>query len=429
MTIQSITARRIWDSRGRPTVEVEVANADGASGIGIAPRGRLARHAARPWSCATAANASAGWTCSRPCAASNARSHRALLGRDAADQAGIDATLIALDGTPHKSRLGGNALVATSLAVLHAAAAQARQPLWRYLAGGDARCSCRCRRSRSSAAARTRAPRGRAGLHGDRHRRRLLRAGAGDDGRGLPRRRRDHGRARALAGVADEGGWWPNFTRNEEALDTLVHAIEQAGYIPGRGRRDRPGHRRLGIRPRRPLPAGAGPAGAGQRRPVRAACCTGSSLPHRLDRGSAGGGRRSGLAAFTAGGRRPRAGGRRRLPRDQRRTGARRGPWAPATACSSSPTRRDGHRDEGGSRCRARTRLRDHRVRPLGRDRGRGHRAPGHRLERGPAQGGFVRALRAHGQVERGHPAGDQDTGAGRFRRARGPGRRQRRPR
>src|SRR5690606_37313370 len=59
----------------------------------------------------------------------------ALAGRDAADQAAVDATLIALDGTPDKSRLGGNALIATSLAVAHAAAAAAGVPLWRHLAG------------------------------------------------------------------------------------------------------------------------------------------------------------------------------------------------------------------------------------------------------------------------------------------------------
>ena len=76
----------------------------------------------------------------------------ALAGLDPFDQGAIDARLIALDGTPNKARLGGNALTAVSLAVLHAAAASRGLPLWRYCLG-DGRRSFRCRKSRSSAAA------------------------------------------------------------------------------------------------------------------------------------------------------------------------------------------------------------------------------------------------------------------------------------
>ena len=119
-------------------------------------------------------------------------------------------------------------------------------PLWRHLAGDGARVRCRCPRSRSSAAARTPAGARHAGLHGHRRRRGELRRGAGLDRRGLPRRRRaDGASAGRLQGVADEGGWWPAFDANEEALDMLVRAIERAGFTPGRGGRDLARHRRL----------------------------------------------------------------------------------------------------------------------------------------------------------------------------------------
>ena len=77
----------------------------------------------------------------------------ALIGRDAASQAAIDAALIALDGTPNKARLGGNATIAVSMAALHAAQRERGEPLYRYLRRDEA-VRCRCPRSRSSAAAR-----------------------------------------------------------------------------------------------------------------------------------------------------------------------------------------------------------------------------------------------------------------------------------
>ena len=69
----------------------------------------------------------------------------ALKGFDAADQKGLDAKLIELDGTPNKGKLGANALLGVSMAAAHAVADLARLPLWQYLAGGTRRCSCRCR--------------------------------------------------------------------------------------------------------------------------------------------------------------------------------------------------------------------------------------------------------------------------------------------
>jgi enolase len=157
----------------------------------------------------------------------------ALLGRDAGDQAGIDATLIALDGTPNKARLGGNALVATSLAVLHAAAARARQPLWQYLAQG---------RSVQLPLPQIQIFGGgaHAGRRVDVQDFMVIATGATSFAQALEMTAevyRCAGELMAargpLAGVADEGGWWPDFKRNEEALDTLVAAIERAGFVPG----------------------------------------------------------------------------------------------------------------------------------------------------------------------------------------------------
>ncbi|HYD75706.1 phosphopyruvate hydratase, partial [Ramlibacter sp.] len=135
---------------------------------------------------------------------------------------------------PDKSRLGGNALVATSLAVLHAAAAHARMPLWRYLAQGRP--------------VRLPLPQiqvfgggAHAGRRIDVQDFMVVAIGAESFAHALEitaevyrcagELMRERG---ALAGVADEGGWWPDFVRNEDALDTLVAAIERAGFTPGR---------------------------------------------------------------------------------------------------------------------------------------------------------------------------------------------------
>lgn len=232
MTIQSILARRIWDSRGRPTIEVEVTNADGTVGTGLAPAG-ASRGTREAVELRDGGERFRGLDVQKALRGIEREIAPALLGRDAADQEGIDATLIALDGTPNKSRLGGNALIATSLAVLHAAAAQARQPLWQYLAqgrpvqlplpqvqifGGGAH----------------------AGRRVDIQDFMVVATGAGSFAQAMEMTAEVYRAAGeimaargALAGVADEGGWWPNFSRNEEALDTLVHAIVKAGYIPG----------------------------------------------------------------------------------------------------------------------------------------------------------------------------------------------------
>ena len=112
--IVDVVGRRVWDSRGRPTVEAEVI-LKGARGRAIAPAG------------ASTGSGEAKSIEARDAVRNVAIAIRsALLGVDARDQAAVDAKLIALDGTPDKSRLGANALVAVSLACAHASAAAAR---------------------------------------------------------------------------------------------------------------------------------------------------------------------------------------------------------------------------------------------------------------------------------------------------------------
>ena len=230
--IGQLLARRIWDSRGRPTIEVEVLTKLGHRGRGIAPAG-ASRGMREAVELRDGGDAFGGFDVQKALRGLRDEIAPALLGLDVADQAGIDATLITLDGTPLKRRLGGNALIAASLAVLHAAAAEARVPLWQHLAQG--------------APARLPLPQVQI-FGGGAHAGRRVDV---QDFMVVPLAARSFEQAMAavaevyraagvlmarrgpLAGVADEGGWWPAFTRNEDALDLLVQAIEAAGFVPG----------------------------------------------------------------------------------------------------------------------------------------------------------------------------------------------------
>jgi len=230
--IQNVHARRIWDSRGRPTVEAEVTLADGAVGRGIAPAG-VSRGTREAIELRDGGARLGGLDVTRALSGIRDEIAPALRGLDALDQEGVDRRLIALDGTPNKARLGGNATVAVSLAVLHAAAASSGLPLWRYLAG-DGPASIPLPEIQifgggSHAGRRTDiqdfmvvAPRAKNFAEALEITAEIYRAA------GLLMAERGR-----LQGVADEGGWWPAFDSNEEALDMLVAAIERAGYTPG----------------------------------------------------------------------------------------------------------------------------------------------------------------------------------------------------
>ncbi|CAE6841787.1 phosphopyruvate hydratase [Paraburkholderia domus] len=227
--ISKITSRRIWDSRGRPTVEVDVELANGIGGRGIAPAG-ASRGSNEAIDLRDGGSLLAGFGVQRALSNVDEIIAPALLGMDAMDQAAVDAILIALDGTPNKARLGGNATIATSMAVLNAAAAAAGMPLWRYLAGNQAvrlpLPEIQIFGGGAHAGRRTDIqdflvmPLGAQSFDEALFMVAEVYRAAGDLMASLGRR----------AGVADEGGWWPDFTSNEEALEMLTRSIERAGY-------------------------------------------------------------------------------------------------------------------------------------------------------------------------------------------------------
>jgi len=222
----------VWDSRGRPTIEAEVVLRSGATGRAIAPAG-ASKGSGEALDLRDGGAAFGGLDVRRAVASLNAEIAPALIGRDADDQAAIDARLIELDGTSDKSRLGGNALIATSMAVLHARAAAAGLPLWEHVA---------CGRPVSLPLPEIQIFGG--GAHAARRVDiqdfMIMALAANSFAEALDwtaevyRAAGEHMRSTGrLQGVADEGGLWPAFKSNEEALDALVLAIETAGFKPG----------------------------------------------------------------------------------------------------------------------------------------------------------------------------------------------------
>jgi enolase len=230
--IASVRGRRVWDSRGRPTVEAEVALAGGARGRAIAPAG-ASRGSHEAMDLRDGGARLGGMDVAGAVANVNGAIARALAGMDARDQAAVDAALAALDGTPDRSRLGGNATTAVSLAVLDAAAAGAGVPVYRQLMGpGPIRLPLPEIQIFGGGA--------HAGRRVDVQDFMVMPLGAVSFAQALEMTAevyraagelmRDAGK---LAGVADEGGWWPAFDANDEALDWLVRAIERARFTPG----------------------------------------------------------------------------------------------------------------------------------------------------------------------------------------------------
>ena len=230
--IRAIRGRRIWDSRGRPTVEAEVQLEGGARGRGLAPAG-ASRGRYEAIDLRDGGTLLGGLGVERAVANINGPIARALAGMDACDQESVDSAIVALDGTTNKSRMGGNAAIAVSMAVLNAAAAHVGEPLWRYLARGrDIRLplpEIQIFGGGAHAARRTDiqdfmvVPIGAQSFDEALVMCANVYRAAGEHMDMLGRR----------AGVADEGGWWPDFRSNEEALEILVRSIEAAGYRRG----------------------------------------------------------------------------------------------------------------------------------------------------------------------------------------------------
>jgi enolase len=194
--IARIIGRRVWDSRGRPTVEAEIFLDNGASGRAIAPAGAsTGTHEAVELR--DGGDAFGGFGVDRAIANVNGEIAAALRSMPIADQTGIDRKLIDLDGTPNKARLGGNATIAVSMATLHAAAAARGEPLWRVVAeGGEVTLPMPMIQIFGGGAHARRHP----GFPDHADRRRRVRRGAGDGCADLPGGRRDHGGSRPLAG-------------------------------------------------------------------------------------------------------------------------------------------------------------------------------------------------------------------------------------
>ena len=230
--IQSLLARRVWDSRGRPTVEAEMMLSDGAVGRGIAPAGasRGSREAVER---RDGGSRLGGLDVQGALQGIREEIAPALAGDDPFDQSGIDRKLVTLDGTESLSRLGGNALTAVSLAALHAASASRKMPLWRYLLGDEPALIPLPEIQIFGGGAH-------AGRRVDVQDFMVVAPSARSFAEALETTAEVYhaaGRIMAerglLQGVADEGGWWPAFSTNEQALDTLMLAIDRAGRAPG----------------------------------------------------------------------------------------------------------------------------------------------------------------------------------------------------
>lgn len=231
--VTRVIGRRVWDSRGRPTVETEIHLAGGAVGRAIAPAG-ASTGSAEAVDKRDGGEAFGGYDVRQAVAAVNGEIADCLGGRDASDQQAADLALIELDGTRDKGRLGGNAMIATSMAIAHAAAAEAGLPLWRYLGGDrdDYRLPLPEIQIFGGGA--------HAGRRIDVQDFMVIAIGAESYLQALEWTAEIYlaagkimQQASLLQGVADEGGYWPAFDSNEQALDYLVRAIEAAGLIPG----------------------------------------------------------------------------------------------------------------------------------------------------------------------------------------------------
>lgn len=235
-SIKDLHARRVWDSRGRPTVEVEVTLESGARGVAIAPAG-ASRGRFEAIDLRDGGKTFGGWDVTHAARAVDNEIREVLVGQDARDQVVIDKFLIELDGTPNKKHLGGNATVATSMAVAHAAAAHEGVALWQFL-----RDQAGCKGDITLPLPEIQIFGG--GAHASRRVDvqdfMVIATGADSFRQALDWTAEVYrhaglimAEAGKLSGVADEGGFWPDFDTNEEAIETLVRAIEAAGFKPG----------------------------------------------------------------------------------------------------------------------------------------------------------------------------------------------------
>ena len=231
--IDAVHARQILDSRGNPTVEVEIELRGGASGRAAVPSGASTGEF-EATELRDGGDAWGGKGVLQAVGHVNGEIAAALAGADAGDQRAIDEALIALDGTPTKSRLGANAILGVSLAAARAAAAAQGLPLWRSLGGADAHVLPVPMMNVLNG-----------GAHADNkvdfQEFMIVPCGAASFSEGLrvgvevyhALKGTLHARGLSTA-VGDEGGFAPDFGSNEEALEALMDGIRAAGYEPDR---------------------------------------------------------------------------------------------------------------------------------------------------------------------------------------------------
>ena len=233
-TIKKIKAREILNSRGNPTVEVEVALSDGTKGQAAVPSGAsIGKYEAIDLRDGDKTRFN-GWGVLQAVTNVNEPIANAIIGMPATDQQAVDHKLIELDGTPDKSRLGANAILGTSLAVAHSAANHLDMPLYRYLGKTDKYTLpvplMNILNGGKHAADSTDfqefmvVP---AGASSFRH---SLQIGA-EIYQSLKKLLKDKGLS---TNVGDEGGFAPSLPSNKEAIEAVLAAIEKAGYKPGK---------------------------------------------------------------------------------------------------------------------------------------------------------------------------------------------------
>jgi len=235
-TITDIRAREILDSRGNPTVEADVILKSGARGRAAVPSGASTGSREALELRDNDPKRYGGKGVRQAVAYVNGEIRQALLGKDAHDQAGVDKIMLDLDGTPTKSRLGANAILAVSLATARAAATTASQPLYRYLNGMVGGVPMQLPVPMMNVI--------NGGVHADNNLdfqefmilpvgaisfAEALRAGA-EVFHALKQVLHD---SKLSTAVGDEGGFAPDLGSNEEALQIILQGIEKAGYKPG----------------------------------------------------------------------------------------------------------------------------------------------------------------------------------------------------
>jgi enolase len=232
--ITRIHAREILDSRGNPTIEVDVELSGGAVGRAAVPSGAsTGEHEA--WELRDGDKARFGGKGVQKAVANvNTTIARELIGQDALDQVGIDRTMIDLDGTANKAKLGANAILGVSLANAHAAAAQLGVELFKYLGGPNAKVLPVPMMNILNGGAHSDAPI-------DLQEYMIMPKGASSFREALRMGTEVFHALKAVlkksnlsTAVGDEGGFAPALKSNEHALEVVVAAIKQAGYKPGK---------------------------------------------------------------------------------------------------------------------------------------------------------------------------------------------------